>query len=421
MNAATRVIGLSLGADLCWPQFYEDIVERLDPRATVGGERLRFEVERLSIEPFDLSQHVRYDVVLDRLTPWFPTSREWIKKAVVLDDLYVLNNPFTLQAMQKHTSYAAMMRLGVPVPRTYMLPPKAYSRTDPLEADLDVTLERYAQMFDLEELGDELGYPLFLKPYDGGAWVGVSRVGNAGELKAAYDASGTRIMHLQEAIEPYDVFVRCLAVGPQVNVIKYDPDAPIHDRYKVEFNVVDGEAWQQLADLTLTINSFFGWDFNSCEALRRDGIFHPIDFANANPDSQVTSLHFHIPWLVKALIRWSLFCAATRRRMQHDLGWQQYFATAEQHESYPERLAALGALARERFDVPAFEQFCDAYLADLEEVTLDYFAPDRARQIIRHKVESMFPALEVERFTDHFWGLIEFWRETERDRLAGAT
>ncbi len=224
-------------------------------------------------------------------------------------------------------------------------------------------------------------------------------------------------MHLQKAVDPYDLFVRCLAVGPQVHVIRYDPDAPIHDRYKVDFDFVDGDDWRQLVDLTLTINSFFGWDFNSCEALRKDGIFHPIDFANACPDSQVTSLHFHIPWLVKALIRWSLFCAATRRPMRHDLQWHEFFAIAETHDSYADRLAAMGDLARHRFDAAHFETFCAEHLADLDDIALDYFATERAKGIIRHKVETLFPSHEVEEFTEHFWGLIQFWRRTEADRL----
>ena len=298
---STRHIGLSLGADLCWPQFYEDILAEMSPVVEMDGETVDFEVERITIEPFDLDQPVKYDVVLDRLTPWYHTSREWIKKAVVKDDLYVLNNPFTLQAMQKHTSYAALMRLGAEIPETWLLPPKEYGRTDPLEADLDVTLDRYAQMFDLRALGERIGYPMFMKPYDGGAWVGVTKIDDGDALVAAYEASGSRIMHLQKAVFPFDLFVRCLGVGPQVNIIKYDPDAPLHDRYKVEFNVVDGAEWEHLVNLTLTINTFFGWDFNSCEALRQDGSFYPIDFANANPDSQVTSLHYHLPWLVKAL------------------------------------------------------------------------------------------------------------------------
>ncbi len=413
----TRTIGLSLGADLCWPRFYTDIVRELGPIPAEGGS-VDIEIEHVTIEPFDLSQPVRYDVILDRLTPWYTTSREWIKKAVVQNGAYTLNSPFTLQAMQKHTSYAAMMRLGVPVPETWLLPPKDYDRSDPLEADLDVTLERYAQMFDLPALGERIGYPLFMKPYDGGAWVGVSRIDDAGALQRAYDESGSRLMHIQKAVDPFDLFVRCLAVGPQINVIRYDPDAPLHDRYKVDFEFVDADEYRHLCDLTLVINTFFGWDFNSCEALRSNGVFHPIDFANANPDSQVTSLHFHIPWLVKSLIRWSLFCAITRRRMRFDLGWHEYHEIADSISDYGDRIAALGSIARRRLDAKAFAEFCDASLHDLDAVALEYFGTDRCRQTVRAKVKTLFPEHEVERFTDHFYGLIDFWRTTERDRLA---
>ncbi len=410
-----RRIGLSLGADLCWPIFYEDIIRTLDPTIRIGGERIRFDIERVTIEPFQLSQPVHYDVLLDRLTPWYHTSREWIKKAIVHDDLYVLNNTFTLQSMEKHTSYAAMMRLGLPVPRTILLPPKEYEP----QPDLEMTLSSYAQMFDLDSVGDEVGYPSFMKPFDGGAWRGVSRVESREDLHRAYDESGRQIMHLQEAIEPFDLFVRVLAVGPQVNVIRYDPDAPIHDRYKVDFEFVDGDEWSLLHDMALTINAFFGWDFNSCEALRRDDTFHPIDFANANPDSQVTSLHYHLPWLVKAKIRWSLYCAATRRRMRYHPDWNPFFLVADSDLTYREKLAAYAEIAAEWFDTERFEDFCDRQLSGLDEVTWEYFGSDRALDAVRRKVTVLFPEHEVGRFTDHFWGLIQFWRETERDRLDG--
>ena len=412
----TRHVGLSLGADLCWPAFYEDILERLSPEFRFGGETVRVEVERVSIEPFALRAPVKYDVLLDRLTHWFHTSREWIKKAIIMNGTYVLNNPFTLQSMEKHTSYVAMMRLGMPVPETWMLPPKSYADS----ADLEVTLATYAQMFDLDSLGKAVGYPAFMKPYDGGAWVGVSRVTDRDSLHEAYDGSGTRLMHLQKAVDPFDLFVRALAVGPQVNVIRYDPDAALHDRYKVDFEFVDAAEHRLLEDMVLTINTFFGWDFNSCESLRQNGIFHPIDFANPCPDSQVTSLHFHIPWLVKAKIRWSLFCAATRRPMRLNLDWNEFFAVADTDLPYREKLAVYGEIARSRLDTDAFDEFCAENLADLDEVALEYFGTDRARATVGAKVAAMFPADEVDRFTDHFWGLIQFWRKTEADRLAGA-
>jgi hypothetical protein len=415
MVDATRLIGLSLGADLCWPIYYEDILAALDPVVRIGGETMRFDVERVTIEPFDLAQPVRYDVLLDRLTPWYHTSREWIKKAIVQNDLYVLNNTFTLQSMEKHTSYAAMLRLGLPVPRTFLLPPKEYAP----QPDLHMTLSSYARMFDLGEVGDAVGYPAYLKPYDGGAWRGVSRVENHHDLQRAYDESGSEIMHLQEAIEPFDLFVRTLAVGPQVNVMRYDPAAPIHDRYKVEFDFVTAQEESLLADMTLTINTFFGWDFNSCEALRRDGVFHPIDFANANPDSQVTSLHYHIPWLVKAKIRWSLYVAATRRRMRHHPDWTPFFLVADTDMPYREKLTAYAEIAHERYETERFWDFCAKNLQHLDEVAWEYFGTMRAKEAVRRKVAVVFPEHELEEFTEHFWGLIQFWRHTERDRLDG--
>jgi hypothetical protein len=410
---ATRLIGLSLGADLCWPVFYEDIVRALDPVVTIGGEEITFEVERVTIEPFRLDQPVRYDVLLDRLTHWYSTSREWIKKAVVHDDLYVLNNPFTLQAMEKHTSYAAMLRLGLPVPATALLPPKEY---EPLP-DLQMTLESYARPFDLAEIGERIGYPSYLKPYDGGGWRGVSRIEGIDDLRRAYDQSGRQVMHLQAAVEPYDLFVRVLAVGPQIDVIRYEPSAPLHERYQVDFDVVDGEEWQLLSDLAITINTFFNWDFNSVEALRSDGTFHPIDFANACPDSQVTSLHFHLPWLVKAKIRWSLYCAATRRTMRHHPDWAPYLKVADSGAPYREKLAAYAAIGHAVYETERFEEFCRDNLAGLDQVALDYFGSERAKETVRRKVAVLFPAHEVEAFTEHFWGLLQFWRATERDRL----
>lgn len=410
---SVRKIGLSLGADLCWPIFYEDILANLSPVIQIGGEQITFEVERVTIEPFDLAQPVKYDVLLDRLTPWYHTSREWIKKAIVQNDLYVLNNTFTLQSMEKHTSYAAMLRLGMPVPRTILLPPKEYA-TQP---DLEMTLTSYARMFDLRKIGEDMGFPCYLKPYDGGGWRGVSRIDNADELVDAYDASGTEIMHLQEAVEPFDLFVRVLGVGPQTNVIRYDPGSPLHDRYKVDFGFVDDDERSLLEDMALTINSFFGWDFNSVEALRRDGIFHPIDFANANPDSQVTSLHFHIPWLVKAKVRWSLYCAATQRRMRHHVDWTPFFLIADSAMPYRDKLRAYADIAEDRYETRRFEEFCDRHIGDLDEVALAYFATDRAKEAVRRKVMVLFPPEEVERFTEHFWGLVQFWRATERERL----
>ncbi|KAA3612443.1 MAG: hypothetical protein DWQ01_04670 [Planctomycetota bacterium] len=405
--AVTRKIGLSLGADLCWPICFEDILNDLKPSVRVGGEEIRFQVDRVTIEPFDLNQPTRYDIVLDRLTHWYHTSREWIKKAVIMDRLYVLNNPWSVQSMEKQTSYCAMMKLGLPIPTTWLLPPKEYEDTP----DLQPTLERYAKLFDLDEIGRKIGFPFFMKPYDGGGWVGVTKIDNESDLQQAYDKSGKFVMHLQKGILPYEEFVRCVGVGPQVLTVRYDPAAPLHARYTDAVDFLSADQLSELRKITLTINSFFGWDFNSCESLLQDGIWAPIDFANPCPDSQVTSLNFHFPWLVKAKLRWALFVAATKKSMRVNLDWQPYFEIADRGLPYEERLNAYAAIADRRFETERFLDFCDTQLSALDEAVWHYFADERAQKAIRSKVESLFPEHEWDQFTDYFWDKIQKWRE----------
>ncbi len=413
MPKVTRKIGLSLGADICWPLCYEEIVRRIDPKFRIGGDEIRFEVERVTIEPFRLRSPKRYDLVMDRLTHWYRTSREWIKKIIVMDGVYVFNNPWTFQSMEKQTTYCAMMRLGMPVPETWLVPPKEYEAN----TDLEPTLERYARLFDLEEIGKRIGYPLYMKPYDGGAWKGVSRVADVEGLKQAYEESGRNIMHLQKAIEPWDVFVRCIGVGPQTRILRYDPSAPLHDRYVVGDANLPEEDLSVIRDTTLTINSFFGWDFNSCEALRGtdDRIWHPIDYANACPDSQITSLHYHFAWLVVAKVRWSLFCAATRRKMRLSQDWEPFFDVAAMDAPYREKLSRYAALANESFDTARFEEFCAEHLGNLDEVAWEFFGSDYARDAIRQKVQVMYPEHEWDAFTDLFWSRVQAWREQEAE------
>ena len=147
-----------------------------------------------------------------------------------MDDVYLLNNPFTFQAMEKHSAYCAMMRLGLRVPDTWLIPHK----NPPENERFERTAERYNLPFDLTEIAAQIGYPLYMKPFDGGQWVGVTRIRDAAELHAVYDASGERLMHLQAAVEDFDVFARSLSIGAETMVMHFDPDRPLHDRYQVD-------------------------------------------------------------------------------------------------------------------------------------------------------------------------------------------
>lgn len=408
---SVRQIGLSLGADLCWPAAFEDLVERLDLAIDHEGETVRFAVDRVTVEPFDLQYTPRYHLVIDRLTHWFAISREWIKKIALMDGVYVLNNPWAIQSMEKHTSYAAMMRLGMPIPKTWLIPPKDYVD----EGDVKVTIKRYNRLFDLGSVGDEIGYPAFLKPYDGGGWVGVTRVTNKAELHAAYDKSGTRVHHLQAAVTGWDTFVRGIGIGPQVMLVHYDPDQPLHGRYVPDPQVLEGEEADRARAITRVINAFFRWDFNSCEMLRvpgtdGPGVLHPIDFANACPDSQVTSIHYYFPQLVLNLLRWSIYCATVRRKPVLSTDWESFFAIADEPGTFEEKLPRYDALAREHFDSDRFEAFCAEHLTGLHATAHAYFGSDRFKQVVREKVTALFPKHEIEPFTDHFFEKVQQWR-----------
>ncbi len=111
--ARTHLIGLLLGTEEDWSRRVRvDGAPRRARRSSTRGERHEFTTERVTIEPFDLRMHPRHALVIDRLAHWYYVPREWIKKVALMDDVYLLNNPFTFQAMEKHSAYCAMIRLG---------------------------------------------------------------------------------------------------------------------------------------------------------------------------------------------------------------------------------------------------------------------------------------------------------------------
>ena len=89
-----------------------------------AGETHELPLERIVNEPFPLRDRPRYALVIDRLAWWYHLPREWLKKIALMDDVYLLNNPFTFQSMEKHAAYCAMLRLGLKVPETWMVPHK---------------------------------------------------------------------------------------------------------------------------------------------------------------------------------------------------------------------------------------------------------------------------------------------------------
>jgi hypothetical protein len=416
LTTTRQLIGLLLGTEEDWPRAFDEILRRLGPVPGVDGTSHAFDVERITIEPFDLRDKPRYDLVIDRLAYWYYHPREWLKKVALMDSVYLLNSPFTFQSMEKHAAYCAMIRLGLNVPDTVLVPFK-----NPLDnARYAYTAARYNKQFDLDAVAERIGYPLFMKPYDGGAWRGVSQIRNQAELHAAYDASGEMLMHLQKAVKDYDVFARSLSIGAETMVMRFQPDQPMHLRYAVDHDFLSASVGAEVVTIGKLVNAFFRWEFNSCETLVKDDVVYPIDYANACPDVALTSLHYYFPWAMKALVKWCVFAAATGRRPQLDLDTDRYFEIADdQGRSYEDKLVAYRELADNYFAAKRYGEFWDeGGLGNrLDHIVLDWVAGPDFDDLLVQTVKSTYPSQEHDQFIAHLRGLLGLWVRDEDTRL----
>jgi hypothetical protein len=414
LTTKQNLIGLLLGTEEDWPRAFEEILRRVGPVPGTGGTRHVFDCERITIEPFGLLDKPRYHLVIDRLAYWYYHPREWLKKVALMDGVYLLNSPFTFQSMEKHAAYCAMLRLGLNVPDTVLVPYK-----NPVDnARYAYTATRYNQPFDLDAIAERIGYPLYMKPYDGGAWRGVSRIRNAAELHAAYDQSGEMLMHLQKAIDDYDAFARSLSIGAETMVMRFQPEQPMHQRYAVDHSFLSAEAGAEVVTIGRLVNAFFRWELNSCETLVKAGQVYPIDYANACPDLSLTSLHYYFPWAIRALVRWCVFAVATGRTPRFDAAADQYFEIADTPgASYAEKLDAYRALADAYFESQRYQDFCATTLAHLDGIVLDWVAGPGFDDLLVKTVRSTYPAHEHDRFVAHLRGLTGLWVRDESARL----
>jgi hypothetical protein len=417
MSSKHHLVGLLLGAEEDWPTAFEAIAQRIGAFSYAGDDHV-LDTERVRIHPFNLRDDVRHQVVIDRLAYWYYHPREWLKKAALMDDLYLLNSPFTFQSMEKHSAYCALMRLGMHVPDTVLVPYK-----HPVDnVRWAYTARNYNDSFDLKEIAREMGYPLFMKPFDGGGWRGVSRIKDETALLQAYDDSGEMLMHLQKSVEPFDVFARALTIGPESMVMHFQPDEPMHDRYAVDHDFLSASVGQEATTIAQTVNAFFRWEFNSCEMLIQGDTVLPIDYANACPDVAVTSLHYYFPWAMKTLIKWTAFCAATDRKAKLYVDTDPWFAVADDPElDYAAKLAAYQQLADDHFEKPRYLEFCAEALPDIDDLVFEWVSSADFDQMLEKTITTTYPEEEWDRFRGHFRGLIDLWINDEKAQRGAVT
>jgi hypothetical protein len=253
-----------------------------------------------------------------------------------------------------------------------------------------------------------------MKPFDGGTWTAVTRITSSGELHRSYEESGERLMHLQAAVESYDVFTRSLSIGPQTRVMHYDVTQEHHYRYTPDRDFLSPALEHEVTTISRLVNAFFCWDFNSCEAIVKDGQAYPIDYANASPDLALTSLSYHFPWAIKSLIAWCLFCIVTERSMPINQSTRDYLEVGDRDElSYEDKLERYRELADAHLQAAAFAEFRDAALPHLDEATLEYIESAEFDELVVRIIRAEEQLDMQESLIDQTRALVRAWAADE--------
>ncbi|MEP7121219.1 MAG: hypothetical protein ABJE95_09930 [Byssovorax sp.] len=237
-----------------------------------------------------------YDVLVDRISHEV-TCYQPILKLAALNGTRVVNNPFWRIADDKFFNTALAARIGVAVPKTYVLPSKSYSPD--VSSD---TLHNLRYPLDWVGLASDLGFPIFIKPHWGGGWRDVHKVDSIEELIVAYDKTGQSTMIAQEGIA-WTQYVRCLVVAKEhVRPALWNPSLRHFDRYTQAASTMPAltpELEARVIDDARKLCRALGYDMNTVEFGVRDGVPYAIDFMNSAPDFDVSSLGpDHFAWVV---------------------------------------------------------------------------------------------------------------------------
>ena len=264
-------VGLLVGMEDTFPGPFLDLVNQRGRALGVSAE-----LACLGGIP-ELEDPPRYRVVVDRISHEVPFYRAYLKSAA-LQGTVVVNDPFWWEADEKFFECTLARKLGVAVPRTVVLPNHAYVPF----IDPQRSLRNLENPLDWQRIIAYVGLPAVLKPNTGGGWRDVYMVDSPEELTAAYAQTGTKTMILQERIE-WEDYLRCVVIGAEVMVFRYDPMRPFAERYRTD-DPPPGPLRRLATTQALTLTDALGYDMDTVEFAVRDGTLYAIDFLNPAPD-----------------------------------------------------------------------------------------------------------------------------------------
>lgn len=305
-----KKIGILFGKERSFPMAF---VERINGKG----------IPDIIAEPVHISKSIQgeptgYNVIVDRISQDVPFYRTWLKNAA-LTGAAVINNPFWWSADDKYFNNCLMTQVGVPVPRTVILP----SRDMPTDTS-DDSFSNLQYPLDWNSIFAYVGFPAYMKPFAGGGWKSVYKLHGPGEFFEKHSETGQLVMLLQEEIV-FEEYYRCYCIGRKyVRIMSYEPRNPFHLRYVADFKPSQ-ERLAQMEEIVLKINHYLGYDFNTVELAIRDGIPYAIDFCNPAPDAERASVgDENFEWVVETMSNYAIERAMQTEDHQDNLTWGEY-------------------------------------------------------------------------------------------------
>jgi hypothetical protein len=309
--AAPKKIGILFGQENTFPQAFIERVNQKEGKNIIA--------EPVLIEKVVQAASTEYAVIIDRISQDVPFYRAYLKNAALCGTA-VINNPFWWSADEKFFNNCLSEKIGVPVPKTVLLPSKVHQPDTN-----DKSYRNMAYPLAWESIFQYIGFPAYMKPFAGGGWKNVYKLENVDEFFKAYDETGTLVMMLQEEIVFTDYF-RCYCLGGnRVHVMQYEPRNPHHLRYVKDGGPVAKKLMVTLVDYVKKLNLYLGYDFNTVELAVRDGIPYAIDFCNPAPDADIHSVgQSNFEWIVENAAEMAIERAKKQKAGQDNLTWGQF-------------------------------------------------------------------------------------------------
>ncbi len=305
-----KKIGILHGRERSFPNAF---IERINSKKPDG-----MLAESVSIDKVIQGEPSGYTVILDRISQDVPFYRAFLKNAAI-SGTAVINNPFWWSADEKFFNNALATKIGVPVPKTVILP----SRNLPADTS-DESFSNLAFPLDWEGIFNYVGFPAYMKPFAGGGWKNVYRLNSMEDFFDKHGETGELVMLLQEEIV-FEEYYRCYCIGGRhVRIMPYEPRNPHHLRYVSDFRP-SPERYQLMEEIVLRLNTFLGYDFNTVELALRNGIPYAIDFCNPAPDADKSSVgEENFEWVVETSANYAIERALSCREGSDNLTWGEY-------------------------------------------------------------------------------------------------